>query len=112
MICLVEGLALLGFAGFYLYELVLGEGTGAALVLMSALLILVFAVALLAAARAWWAGTTWARTPTILWNLLLLPVAFTMWQVSFWGAVPLALVALAGIGAALASRGPAQEHSP
>jgi hypothetical protein len=77
---------------------------------MSALLILTFAVALLAVARAWWTDKPWPRTPTILWNLLLLPVAFNMWQVGFWGGVPLAVVALVGIGAAIASRGPGQDR--
>ena len=103
LVCLAEGLAILGFLAFYLYELVIGEGDDIGRVLMSMVLMAIAGVALLAMARAWWGGVGWPRTPTILWNLLLLPVAWSMHGAGFWGAYPLAVAALAGIGAAAAS---------
>lgn len=104
LVCLLEGVALVGFCVFYLYELVLGEGDDPARVVMSVVLMAIFAVALLLAARAWVRGLPWPRTPTIVWNLLLLPVAWSMRDAGFWGALPLALVALTGIVASLATR--------
>ena len=111
VICLLEGLILVGFCGFYLYELVLGQGDDPGRVVMSVALMGLFAVALLAAARAWRSGVAWPRTPTILWNLLLLPVAWNMWEGGFWGAWPVGVAAVLGIWAALTS-GPALTADP
>ena len=108
VVCGLEGLALLGFCAFYLYELVLGEGDDATRVVMSIALMALVAVALLVMARAWLRGLVWPRTPTILWNLLLLPVAWSMKDAGFWGAWPLGLVAVVGVLAAWrSSRGDA-----
>lgn len=103
--CALQGLLLVGFCGFYLYELVLGEGDDAGRVVMSVVLMGSFAVALLAMARGWVRALPWPRTPTILWNLLLLPVAWSMWGAGFWGAVPLAVAALLAIAAGFSARG-------
>lgn len=97
LVCALEGLALLGFCGFYFYQLVLGEGDDATRVVMSIALMALVGVGLLVMARAWLKGLAWPRTPTILWNLLLLPVAWSMFGAGFWGAWPLAVVALLGI---------------
>jgi len=94
---------LLGFCAFYLYELIIGEGDDAARVVMSIALMALTGVALLAMARAWRSGGTWPRTPTILWNLLMLPVAWSMHGGGFWGAWPLAVAAILAIVAALMS---------
>jgi hypothetical protein len=104
LVCLLEGLVLLGFCVFFLYELVIGEGDDPARVVMSVVLMGIFALMLLLMARAWMRVLPWPRNPTILWNLLMLPVAWSMWGAGFWGALPLGLVALAGITAAFASR--------
>jgi hypothetical protein len=104
-VCALQGLLLVGFCGFYLYELVLGEGDDAGRVVMSVVLMGSFAVALLAMARGWVRALPWPRTPTILWNLLLLPVAWSMWGAGFWGAVPLAVAALLAIAAGFSARG-------
>lgn len=102
--CGLEAVALAAACAFYLYELVSTPVADPARVAMSALLIAVFAVALGVLARAWLAGADWPRTPTIVWNVLLLPVA---WSLHGGGrtlvAVSVAVVALAGLGAALAS---------
>ena len=76
----VQALTLAGFAAFYVYELVIGEGSDAARVLMSALLILVGAIALSLLARGWLGEGAWPRTPTIVWNALLLPVGLGLVQ--------------------------------
>lgn len=77
-LCAVQSLALLGFAAFYLYELGAGEGDDAGRVVMSALVILLAAVGLAALARGWTRWTRWPRTPTVVWDLLLLPVGFSL----------------------------------
>lgn len=70
----------MGFAAFYVYELVVGEGSDAARVLMSAVLILVGGGGLAALARGWLVGARWPRTPTLVWSALLVPVAFGLLQ--------------------------------
>ena len=70
---------------------------------VSAVLILVFAVALLALARGWFRADDWPKTPTVLWNALLLPVG--RWVEGDRGQIALAVgaVAPASIVAAVAA---------
>ena len=70
----IQALALGAFVVFYVVELMIGEGSDAVRVLMSALLILVGAVGLALLARGWLGDGSWPRTPTLVWNVLLLPV--------------------------------------
>ena len=79
-LCAVEGLVLAGLAAFYGYEIAIGESDSIARAVMSLLLILVGAAALLLMARGWAGGSTWPRTPTIVWNALLVPVAWSLLQ--------------------------------
>ncbi len=104
--CALQAVALLGFAGFYLYELAIGEGSDATRVVMSAVVIVLFAAGLAALARGWFTGRGWQRTPTMLWHALLVPVGVTMLQAGqpLIGWV-LLLVAVVGFLAALAVRG-------
>lgn len=76
----LQALALVGFVAFYLYELIQGEGSDTTRVVMSGLVILVFAVGIAVLARGWMTAAAWPRTPTIVWNLLLLPVGFSLSQ--------------------------------
>lgn len=76
----VQALALFGFCGFYLWELAQAGGDDAARVVMSAVLIAVFGVGLVMLTLAWWAGANWPNTPTVVWNLLLVPVAWSLLQ--------------------------------
>jgi len=104
----VQALVLVGLAIFYVVELVAGAGSDRARVLVSVVLILVFAGGLGWLARLWWSGSTWSTTPTILWNVLLVPVAigfFQSGQVIF--GVLLFVVLVPTILAAVAGRVPA-----
>jgi hypothetical protein len=78
VLTLVEALVLLAFTVFYGYEMATGATTSMATAISSGLLILVFAVGLGALAWGWSRGADWPRTPTILWNALLLPVAWSL----------------------------------
>ena len=93
----VQAMSLLGFVVFYLWELTQGASDDAVLVVMSALLILVFAAGIGALARGWWNGDNWPNTPTVVWNLLLLPVAWSLFQAGR-GVVALVLAAVAVLG--------------
>lgn len=101
-ICGLQALALLGFVGFYLWELTQDASDDATRVVMSALLILVFAVGIAALARAWVRGDNWPNTPTVVWNALLLPVGWSLVQSGrgLVGALVI-VVALVGIVAAI-----------
>ncbi len=109
----LQALTLAGFAVFYVVELAVGEGSDAVRVVMSALLILVGAVGLGILARGWLGDASWPRTPTIVWNAILLPVGFSLVQGTrvAVGWVVL-VVAVVGIGAAWVARDPETEVLP
>jgi hypothetical protein len=106
VLTLLEALVVLGFAVFYVYEMVTGATDDLTRAATSGALILVFGLALLAVARAWARAAPWARTPTVLWNVLLLPVAWSLHE-SDRDVVALGVgcVAVASIVAALSSPG-------
>ncbi len=101
VLCGLEAVALVAFAGFYVYELALGLGTDPARVVMSAVLIVLAAAGLAVLARGWLRWTRWPRTPTVVWHLLLVPVGWSVAQAGRpgLGAAVLA-VALVALGAA------------
>lgn len=103
----LQALALVGFAAYYVYELTIGEGSDATRVLMSALLILLGGVALALVALGWVRGASWPRTPTIVWNVLLVPVGVGLIQgdraLVGWTVV---IVAVGATLAALGARDP------
>lgn len=92
----IQALALAGFAVFYVYELVIGEGSDAARVLMSALLILLGALGLAAVTRGWLSDSAWPKTPTLVWSALLVPVGIGLVQgnqvLVGWSVLALAIV--------------------
>ncbi len=101
-VCGLQVLALLGFVVFYLWELTQDTADDVARVVMSALLIAVFAVGIGAMARGWVRGDNWPNTPTVVWNLLLIPVGWSLVQSGrgLVGALVI-VVALVGIVAAI-----------
>lgn len=106
VLCGVQALVLAAFAAFYLYELVLGEGSDATRVVMSALVILLAAAGLAALAAGWFRWTRWPRTPTVLWDLLLLPVGWGLLQGgrATLGLVVVAVAVVTGVAAVVAPR--------
>ena len=109
----LQALTLAGFAVYYVVELALGEGSDAVRVLMSALLILVAAAGLGALARGWLGVAGWPRTPTIVWNVILLPVGISLIQGNraLIGGVVI-VVALVVVAAAWVTRDPDTEVLP
>ena len=109
----LQALALVGFAVFYVVELVLGQGSDTTRVLMSAVLILVGALALGALARGWLGPAAWPRTPTLVWSVILLPVGLSLVQgtrvVVGWLVIVLGVVS---IWAAWVARDPETEVLP
>ena len=103
----LEALLLLLAAASYLVELVSGKATETSIAWMSLLVCIVFAGLLAVVAGGWFTGRRWPRTPTIVWNLLLLPAAWTLGTTE--GAlvgIGLAVLAVIGIVAALAAPSP------
>ena len=100
--CALQALVLVALAVLYVVELARGETSDTTRVVVSIVIILLFAAALGALARSWLAGVDWPRTPTIVWNVLLLPVA---WGLHGGGqdlaAAIVALSAIAGLVAAI-----------
>jgi hypothetical protein len=95
----LQSVVLVGFAVFYLYELAVGEGSDAARVIMSALLILLGGLGLGALARGWFSTAAWPKTPTVVWSALLVPVGIGLIQgdqsLAGWGVLVAALVTAA-----------------
>jgi hypothetical protein len=98
VVCSLHVLALLGLAGFYALELARGEGSSATTVVMSGVLILVFAALLALLARAWFRGSTRAVVPTFVWNGLLIPVVVALYGAEEVGiATALLVVVVLGV---------------
>ncbi len=112
--CALQALALVGFAGYYLYELGKGEGSDTARVVMSAVVILIGAAGLAALARGWFGERGWPRTPTIVWHLLLVPVGVSLLQAgrSALGTVVLVVAVLTLLAALAVRRDPDEDPDP
>jgi len=100
----LEALVLVEFTVCYLVEIVSGATDNLSRAAVATVLILVFAVGLLALARGWFRAADWPKTPTVLWNALLLPVAWSLGE-GDRGQIALAVgaVAVASIVAAVAA---------
>ena len=107
VVCGLEALACAGAVVVYIVGLAAGRADDAVVAVSSMLLLVLFTLALAAMAVRWWQGSEWPRTPTLVANALLLPVAWTVAQTSGLAiGVPIALVAVTGIAAALLDRDP------
>ncbi len=101
-LCLLQAVVLAGFAVFYVVELLGGGGSDQARVVTSAALILLFALGLGALGHLWWHGSGRVTTPTVVWNVLLVPVAIGLAQSGqALLCVLLVVVLVAAIGAAV-----------
>lgn len=76
----LETLALAGFALFYAWELVAGQGSDPIVVLMSIVLFLVFVVGFGYVAYGLWRRHPRAQAPAIAANGLLVPLGIAMFQ--------------------------------
>lgn len=100
----LQALVLLGLVVYYLVELSAGASDNGTRVVTSAVLILLFAVALGVLAKFLWQRLRQARTPTIVWDVLLLPVGWSLVQSGHgevgWPVLAVAAVAIVAVAAA------------
>jgi len=101
-VCLLQAAVLAGLSVFYVVELSAGAGSDRMRVVSSTVLILVLAAGLALLGRLWLVGSGRPATPTVVWALLLVPVAVGMAQsgqvlicVGLLGLVVLTLAAVA-----------------
>lgn len=104
VVCVAQALVVAGWAVLEVARAVGGRTGDVGIALALAGLLVAFAVALVLLAIGWRRGAGWPKTPTIVWNLLLLPVAWSLLQA---GSVPAGLgvgaVALFGVVVAAAT---------
>lgn len=101
-VCVVESALLVATAVLYALELLGDRAEDAGTASMSLALCVIFAILLAVLAAAWSKGALWPRTPTVVWNVLLLPAAWTLVTASgIWIGVGVAVVAATGVVAAL-----------
>ena len=103
-VSLFQAALLLLAAGAYGVELAAGEAVDANTASMSLAVALIFAILLLVVGMSWLRDRAWPRSPTLVWNLLLLPAAWTLGtSTGVWFGLGLAAIAVVGVGAALLS---------
>lgn len=76
----LEAVALAGFAGFYVLELLRGEGSDPMIIIMSVVTMLVFVIGLGYVAVGLWRRHPRAQAPAIAVNFLLVPLGIAMFQ--------------------------------
>ena len=102
----LQAVAVAAVAVFYLVELARGQEADGAGVISSIVLFVVVALALAALAAGWWRRASWPRTATIVWNLVLVPVAVALVQADQTVlGVTLGVVVVAAVVSALAVPG-------
>ncbi len=110
VVCVLHVLVLLALAVFYGLELLRGEGSSPTTVVMSGVLILVFAVLLALLARVWFVGSSRGAVPTFVWNGLLIPVVVALYgaeeSVIATGLLALVVLGVVTTAGALATRRP------
>ncbi|HSR24153.1 MAG TPA: hypothetical protein VLW53_11420, partial [Candidatus Eisenbacteria bacterium] len=95
----LQGVGLLVAAGFYAVELLVATVSDAGRAAVTAVLALLAAAELILVARGLARGRRWARSPALVTNVILLPVAFGLLQGGVWYVGgPLLLWALAVVG--------------
>lgn len=89
----LQGGVLLVLGGVVLLDVVQGTADGTTQALTEVALVVLFAVAAGGLAKGLLGGSGWARTPSLVWNLLLLPVAYSMFDAGQAALGTLVLVA-------------------
>lgn len=98
----IEAVALAGVAVFYVYELLMGEGTDLMVVVMSVVTILVFVIGLAYTAKGLRARHPRAQAPAAAFNFLMVPMGIVMFQFApWWLALPVLLVAVCTVASVL-----------
>lgn len=98
----VEALAILGFAVFYLVELLMGEGSDPVVIIMSVVTMLVFVVGLGYVAYGLWIRHPRAQAPAIAFNFLLVPLGIAMFQFApAWASAAVLVSSVAVIASAV-----------
>ncbi len=98
-----------GFVAYFAIEFALGQASDAAAVLTSLSVFVLGAVGLSLLARAWLSGSRWPRTPTLVWQALLLPIGWSLAQTHHW-LVAAAVLGVGVAGLAAAWRSPAVQR--
>jgi hypothetical protein len=105
LLVLVEAAAFLGLAVAWIVEVVRGAATMPAASLFLAAFGAGVALLLLLAARGLWRGRRWARSPVVMWQILLVVLALG-WlgaEPTAWAVVVLVVAVLIGVGLLLPS---------
>ena len=97
-----EALVALGWAAYEVVRAGSGRSEDVGMALALAGLVLAFAVLLGLLSRAWLRGHDWPKTGTVVWNVLLLPVAWSLLHGNALLGVAVGVVAPVGGGAAVA----------
>ena len=108
VVCLlvtVEAAAFLGLGVAWTVDVVRGAATMPAASLFLAAFGIGVALLLLLAARGLWRGRRWARSPVVMWQILLVVLAIGWLSVepSVWAVVVLVVAVLIGVGLLLPS---------
>lgn len=99
----MEALAAIGWAVFEVLRAGTGRTSTVGVAVALGALLVAFAGGLGLMALGWRRGAGWPKTPTVVWNLLLLPVAWSLLQGSVLAGAAVGLLALGGIAAAVAT---------
>ncbi len=98
----LEAVVLAGVALFYVYELLIGEGTDVMVVVMSVVTILVFVLGLAYAAKGLRARHPRAQAPAAAFNFLMVPMGIVMFQFApWWLALAVLVVAVCTVASVL-----------
>lgn len=82
----VEALIITGFAGFYLYELLIGQGQDLLVIIMSVVTMVLFVIALVYTALGLARRHPRAQAPAIAFNFLMVPLGIALFEFAPWWA--------------------------
>lgn len=80
----VEALVITGLAGFYLYEILIGEGVDLLVIIMSVVTMAVFVIALAYTSLGLVRRHPRAQAPAIAFNFLMVPMGIALFEFAPW----------------------------